>query len=205
MKPRVSREDIISATIDLITRHGIRAVRVDEISASLGISKRTLYEIFRDKTELVVACIEELGRRQQHSYVEYLKQHSGDGECLSNLFWIMTRLVESLYAADTSYLSEVHRRLEYQPVFLAGREFWLTHVDLLIRKCTEQGLLERKFGDFPLAHRLLVSLYSYRLDDVTIDELLTYCCIFIRGMATAKGIAWIDGNEHLFPRAGVNA
>ena len=202
MKPRVSRDSIISATIDLITRHGIRAVRVDEISASLGISKRTLYETFRDKTELVVASIEEIGRRQQLVYVEYLKQHSGDEESLANLFWIITRLVESLYAVDTSYLSEVRRRLEYQPVFLAGREFWLTHVDQFLRKCTEQGLLERRFGDFPLAHRLLVSLYSYRLDDVTIDELLTYSCIFIRGMATAKGIAWIDGNDHLFSRSG---
>lgn len=202
MKPRTGREEIISATIDLITRHGIRAVRVDEISSSLGMSKRTLYEIFRDKTELVVACIEEIGRRQQLSYVEYLKRHSGEEECLANLFWMMSRLIESLYAVDTSYLSEVCRRLEYQPVFLAGREFWSTHIDRLIRKCAEQGLLKRELADCPLSHRMLSTFYAYRLGDVSIDEQLTFCCIFIRGMATARGMAWIDGNENLFSREG---
>ena len=42
MKRRVTREDIIRTTRDLIIRDGIRAVRVDEIAQTLGISKRTL-------------------------------------------------------------------------------------------------------------------------------------------------------------------
>ena len=44
MKRRVTREDIIRTTRDLIIRAGIRAVRVDEIAQKLEISKRTLYE-----------------------------------------------------------------------------------------------------------------------------------------------------------------
>ena len=46
MKRRVTREDIIRTTRDLIIRDGIRAVRVDEIAQKLEISKRTLYELF---------------------------------------------------------------------------------------------------------------------------------------------------------------
>lgn len=49
MKRRVTREDIIRTTRDLIIRDGIRAVRVDEIAQKLEISKRTLYELFSDK------------------------------------------------------------------------------------------------------------------------------------------------------------
>lgn len=56
MKRRVTREDIIRTTRDLIIRDGIRAVRVDEIAQKLEISKRTLYELFSDKDTLVGEC-----------------------------------------------------------------------------------------------------------------------------------------------------
>ena len=58
MKRGVTKEEIIHATQELIARNGIRAVRVDEIAQTLGISKRTLYEMFTDKNDLVSACLE---------------------------------------------------------------------------------------------------------------------------------------------------
>ena len=49
MKRGATREEIIRTTQEFIARNGIRAVRVDEIAQTLGISKRTLYEMFTDK------------------------------------------------------------------------------------------------------------------------------------------------------------
>lgn len=39
MKRGATKEEIIRITQELITRNGIRAVRVDEIAQTLGISK----------------------------------------------------------------------------------------------------------------------------------------------------------------------
>ena len=58
MKRGVTKEEIIHATQELIARNGIRAVRVDEIAQRLGISKRTLYEMFADKNDLISACLD---------------------------------------------------------------------------------------------------------------------------------------------------
>ena len=63
MKRRVTREEIIRTTRDLIIRNGIRAVRVDEIAQKLEISKRTLYELFSDKDTLVEQCWDKIRRR----------------------------------------------------------------------------------------------------------------------------------------------
>ena len=52
MKRGATKEEIIRITQALIARNGIRAVRVDEIAQTLGISKRTLYEMFADKDDL---------------------------------------------------------------------------------------------------------------------------------------------------------
>ena len=42
------RERIILAAVELFTTNGIKSITMDEIAASLGISKRTLYEVFPD-------------------------------------------------------------------------------------------------------------------------------------------------------------
>ena len=47
------KERIIETAMRLFTDNGIRSITMDEIAASLGISKRTLYEIFVDKEALL--------------------------------------------------------------------------------------------------------------------------------------------------------
>jgi len=48
-----ARQRIMIGAMDLFARDGIRSVTMDAIAAELGISKRTIYENFRDKTELL--------------------------------------------------------------------------------------------------------------------------------------------------------
>ena len=65
MKRGATKEEIIRITQALIARNGIRAVRVDEIAQTLGISKRTLYEMFADKDDLINACLDAMSSKQR--------------------------------------------------------------------------------------------------------------------------------------------
>lgn len=47
------KENIITQVGQLYMRYGIRSVTMDEVSRELGISKKTLYQYFKDKEELV--------------------------------------------------------------------------------------------------------------------------------------------------------
>lgn len=47
------RDRIIAAAFELFLKYGVRSVTMDQISGELGISKRTLYETFKDKNELL--------------------------------------------------------------------------------------------------------------------------------------------------------
>ncbi len=78
MKRGVTKEEIIHATQELIARNGIRAVRVDEIAQTLGISKRTLYEMFTDKNDLVGACLDAMSHQQQERIVACRKRRGGN-------------------------------------------------------------------------------------------------------------------------------
>lgn len=50
------KERILDRSHGLFNRYGIRSVSMDDIAAGLGMSKKTLYQYFADKDELVDAC-----------------------------------------------------------------------------------------------------------------------------------------------------
>ncbi|MGZ5133653.1 MAG: TetR/AcrR family transcriptional regulator [Flavitalea sp.] len=54
-----TRERIRHKADELFMRYGLRSVSMDDIANSLGISKKTIYQFFADKNELVDAVLEE--------------------------------------------------------------------------------------------------------------------------------------------------
>jgi AcrR family transcriptional regulator len=52
-----ARERLLQATAELTYDHGIEATGVDAIAARAGVTKRTLYQHFRSKDELVGAAL----------------------------------------------------------------------------------------------------------------------------------------------------
>lgn len=47
------REKILTTAIDMFFRFGIKRITMDDISREVGISKKTLYQSFKDKDEMV--------------------------------------------------------------------------------------------------------------------------------------------------------
>jgi len=68
------KEYIIKNAGTLYFRYGIRSVTMDDVAVELGISKKTLYEFFKDKEELV-----------KQSIAYYMKQPVVDFECQEDL------------------------------------------------------------------------------------------------------------------------
>ena len=52
------KERILSKAADLFMRYGIRSITMDEIATQLGISKKTIYQFFTDKDDMVGAVID---------------------------------------------------------------------------------------------------------------------------------------------------
>lgn len=51
------RERILVTATEAFASKGIKSITMDDIAAALGISKRTLYEVFSDKESLLKECI----------------------------------------------------------------------------------------------------------------------------------------------------
>ncbi|MGB3256670.1 MAG: TetR/AcrR family transcriptional regulator [Ornithinimicrobium sp.] len=57
------REAVLREARRLFYRRGIRAVGVDTVAATSGVSKMTLYSYFGSKDRLIVACLESVDER----------------------------------------------------------------------------------------------------------------------------------------------
>ncbi len=55
-----TRDRIVESAIELFNRNGCKGVTMDDIAGSIHISKRTLYEVFANKNELVLACLKQV-------------------------------------------------------------------------------------------------------------------------------------------------
>jgi len=59
------RDRIIEEALKLFMKYGIRNITMDDLAKHLGISKRTIYEYFKDKDSLLLQCVKSLASDQK--------------------------------------------------------------------------------------------------------------------------------------------
>ena len=190
MKRGATREEIIRTTQEFIARNGIRAVRVDEIAQTLGISKRTLYEMFADKNDLIGACLDAMQTQQQERIVACRKRRSGNP--LQKTVRLMNEYIENLYRVDHSFLSDLRRKVIFAEHYDEQREFWHKELVLHLDNCRKQELLLPEIDATAFADQLIGALFDLRLNGASQEEVSLFCCTILRGAATRQGIELID-------------
>ena len=190
MKRGATREEIIRTTQEFIARNGIRAVRVDEIAQTLGISKRTLYEMFTDKNDLISACLDGMSRQQQEQIVACRKRRSGNP--LQKTVRLMNEYIENLYRVDHSFLSDLRRKVIFAEHYDEHRGFWHKELTMLLDMCRKQELLLPEIDAAAFAEQLMGTLLDLRLNGTSREELSLFGRTILRGAATRQGIELID-------------
>ena len=95
----VQRETIIEQAAKMFAEQGIKSIRMDDIAQSLGVSKRTLYEMFEDKEELLYLSIRYMQSRRMAKVEQKLRENT---ESLAQLFDSFALMTEN---------RELHRRI----------------------------------------------------------------------------------------------
>lgn len=78
------KERIIEQAMQMFVTQGIKSVRMDDIAQQLGVSKRTLYELFGDKEGLLYLAME---RFFESKRVERPKPASVRATCSKRCLW----------------------------------------------------------------------------------------------------------------------
>lgn len=195
------REKVVEHVSQMIRSLGVKSVRMDDVAAGLGMSKRTLYEMFGDKEELL--CESVLYMMAQRQLV--VKQQVGDCD---NMLEVLLKSIRLLtYDAK---MQDVERRLVYNlkkfypnvydKVQRAHTEQGLAGLQFALDRCLEQGYLDPHI-DTELMARLFFSTTGVLVGDgnavipegVTREEAFGAMVVnFLRGLSSVKGLQLID-------------
>ena len=193
------RERIIEHAAKMFAEQGIKSIRMDDIAKELGVSKRTLYEMFEDKEELLYCSIRFMKQRRMAKVEAKLKENS---ESLAYLFESIEMMMDN---------RELHRRISHNL-----HKFYPATFERVRKESEEQSgqilySLIQHYIDCGLIVptvdiRLSVTILYYTTttiispagnmslpDGVSLDDALSYTIInFFRGIATLKGVQQID-------------
>ncbi len=180
-------------------KDGIKMVRMDDIARSAGISKRTLYETFGDKEELIYqAMILHFGSlAEQHEAIARKAPN-----ILVAIMSVMEHIIESsevnwkLMSSLRRLHPAVSRRME-QDNSIEKRQDFLDGLEMGVR----DGLLNAR-ANLDLAITMLNFLSKSLVtgsEDLSLPEgatsqmaFMEFMVTVMRGISTAKGIEVID-------------
>ena len=97
----MQRERIIEQAAKMFAEQGIKSIRMDDIAKALGVSKRTLYEMFEDKEELLYLSIRFMQSRRMAKMEAKLRENA---DSLVYLFESLEMMMDG---------KDIHRRISH--------------------------------------------------------------------------------------------
>ncbi len=188
------KERIKQAAHDLVMKYSIRSVSMDDIAASVGMSKKTLYQYYKDKDELVKAVIDSVIESNRCKCDLHVEQADN---AVHEIFLAMEMMVEMFKTMNPAILYEMQK---YHPE--AHQHFQQHKMQYLlghVGKNIERGIAEELYRPeinvnilakfriesmfIPFHPEFHQSLGKYTLIEIE-EQIITN---FLFGLVTQKG------------------
>jgi TetR/AcrR family transcriptional regulator, cholesterol catabolism regulator len=101
-----AKERILIKAEELFMQYGIRSVSMDDIANNLGMSKKTLYQYYADKDELVHAVVDGHINEMEH---DCLKCREEAKDAVHEIFIMMERIMEEFANMNPMLLHDMEK------------------------------------------------------------------------------------------------
>jgi AcrR family transcriptional regulator len=191
------KQRIIEEASELFGRSGVKNATMDDIARHLGISKRTIYENFKNKEELLIACIDAFHVESRMFAEKVLLEANNVVEAILTM---MQKGAEQTSLRQFNMITDI--RKYYPQVFKNHLIRFNTDKSRNIEQIIQRGICEGVFRnelnpeiiayffckqDDAIA-RIDRDLDKFSLTDIFENMVIT----FLRGTCTAKGLEIID-------------
>lgn len=183
------RDKIIEVSMNMFKRNGIKSVTMDEIASAMGISKRTLYELFDNKEELLVDIFMKKHKNDEQFY-KRIEDSNGNVIDLT-LKWYRHMLVEHKHIC-TQFFSDIKKYPKVletiESINKQDREKALNFYHRGVDEGVFRDDINYEIIDMIATNQFNVLLHSelfvkYDFELISITLFIT----FLRGISTKKG------------------
>ncbi|MCH2045005.1 MAG: TetR/AcrR family transcriptional regulator [Saprospiraceae bacterium] len=200
----VTKDRIIEVASKLFVQNGIKSITITRIVQELHTSKRTIYNHFKDKTELLESCLSVYHAKIKSENEELIKAASNAIEAMG---YIHQRIIYRASQTNPNYFNDIlhyypgllqksyrkmgnfaHQQLRYIGEWGIEDGLFLEDIDLEVTSKTVLALLEMLKDN----NRFPVSEFSK--ERLTFGIMLPY----MRGVCTFKGMEILEQQKELY-------
>ncbi|HEY4155171.1 MAG TPA: TetR/AcrR family transcriptional regulator [Puia sp.] len=193
-----SRDRILEKARDLFMQYGIRSITMDEIAGQLGISKKTIYQFFTDKDEMVEAVVMDEIKGNE----EGCKQFQIDAEnAVQEIFLAMENVQEMMKTMNPQLMYDLEKH--HPAAFRRLKQYKYHFLYHMIRENLERGIKENIYRkdlntDITCRYRIESAFMAFNQEafpwnkypmNQTCHEL---ALLFMHSICSAKGKKLID-------------
>jgi len=196
---------IINETYKLLGTKSCKSITMDEIANNLGISKRTLYEQFQDKSALLD---ESLNAHFENGQKESAKIIETSENSLISFLLLMQKANKSMTLIGYDLIKDINKYYPeiYNNTIIKHISFFKDLSNKLIKTALKQGLLLESIDISFLHNMLQLNLfYASKNEYLTLNSNFTpsfisnaHLFIVMRGVSTIKGIKILDKYQDVF-------
>ena len=193
-------DDILNKVLVLYRKYGIKSVTMEDISRELGISKKTLYNYFKDKEDLVNKVIHHEFDLKEQCFDVIINE---DSNAIEQLFDFNNFMKEQIkyFSPSLDYDLRKYYPNIYNELHQKKRNRMFNAVKGNILQGKKEGIYREEINE-----ELISKLYVARMDNIHEDEyfqteeFVSAECFremfiyHIRGIANAKGIEILEAN-----------
>jgi len=181
---KMIRQRIIEEASELFGQSGIKGVTMDDLAQHLHISKRTIYENFKSKEEILIACIEAFHKEKSE------KQRQAEN-VVDAILAILQKDVGKSNFKTIRELRKYNPQV-YKEHLLRLQDEQRREIEQLIQRGIREGI----FRDNLNAEIIAGFFCRYNNEDFADYSLFEFFDIvaitILRGMCTAKGAEILD-------------
>jgi AcrR family transcriptional regulator len=125
------RQELIEKAFEQFKQFGFKNVTMDDLSRSLGISKKTLYEIFADKDELVLESVKYMLASNQEKTQEAFQQSKNAIEQIIRILVLMENMIRGM---------NLICYFDLQRHYSAAYKYLQQHKEAFLKECITSNL-----------------------------------------------------------------
>ena len=185
---------IIDTAMQAFAAQGIRAVKMDDVVRKLGISKRTLYEIYENKEDLLFEGVKKYRKQQE---LDLLAVVSASKNVIDVLLYVYQETMEEFHKTVPQFYMDLVKYPKVMSFLEVDRQKKQEHLQEFLQRGVQEGYF-RKDVDFDIAAILLntiaQSIMSAKLYQQYSMKQLFQNLVFItlRGLCTLRGVEALD-------------
>ncbi|MBR5086705.1 MAG: TetR/AcrR family transcriptional regulator [Muribaculaceae bacterium] len=186
------REKILRTSMNLMMRIGPQSVTMDMVARDCGISKRTLYETFPNKHNLISDVIKYNQKQANEKFAQIFENSANSFEAMMGVYTLVREFIQK---TSPAFLADIKRL--YPEAFDEYKAQELDHIlslSRIIRKAKDEGLalpgIKCKIAAFLFNSNMknLHHMQDFPFPEYTPAEVFDGAFLnFMRGIATTKG------------------